>query len=973
MKFEDLLKIVGDFGIFQKLLITLFLIPTSTLITLYDYLFMLATPDHWCYVPQLANLSSNLQKQLISPETVGQGLVSLDRCHMYDIDYDLTDYYNNTTTTSISLAFNINNITIKECMEFVGIDYRSKTSSLSSLAYSGGSCLLPLVVYLTTGNWILLASFQLVATLPMFIVWRYLPESASWLITKRRYTDAYNVLEKVAKINGKQLPNDFMNQIQKVGQKQMEIKWSKKINDSSLDFLRVPELRKQTVILLTIFVANVMTNIGLSLNSLNFHANELLNYFLISLADIPALLLGWYLIESRLGRRWTNTFAMLLCGIALCIPILIDPSHKLLITVLSMIGKSGTAVSHMITYQQSAEIFPTTLRSAGMAICCTGKYGLWIPLFIMGSVCLIAGLASSFLPETLNKNLLQNSADNMEFEDLLKLVGDFGIFQKFLITFFLIPTSTLVTLYDYLFMLATPDHWCYVPELANVSADLQKQLISPETVDQGLVSYDRCRMYDIDYDLINYYNNSTTPISLAFNINNITTKECNNGWVYDKSMFTSTATTHFNLVCNNAHYVSILLSIGAIGQVILTPILSILTNWIGQKKSFLIVNIMIVLSFISPIVLRDYISFAICRFICMGFAVIDYQISYIMCMEFVGTGYRSKTSSLSSLAYSGGSCLLPVVVYLTTGNWILLAIFQLVATLPMFIVWRYLPESASWLITQRRYTDAYNVLERVAKINGKQLPNDFMNQIQKVGEKQMKMKSMQQKNDSYIDFLRVPELRKQTLIFLTIFVANVMTNVGLSLNSLNFHGNELLNNFLILLADIPSQLLGWYLIESRLGRRWTNTLSVMLCGIALCISILIDPSNKLLMTVLSMIGKSGIAVSHMITYQQSAEIFPTTLRSAGMGICSAVSSLSDIGIPYISYLGKYGLWIPMFIMGLVCIIAGLTSSFLPETLNENLPQTTADTQKFAKNRKYFSLAKTTVEILNKESLLEPLL
>ena len=155
----------------------------------------------------------------------------------------------------------------------------------------------------------------------------------------------------------------------KVGQKQEEER--KEQTESTWNFIRIAELRKRLVILVLLFVANVLAYTGLALNSLNFHGNEFINYFFLSLADIPATVLAWYLIEGRLGRRWTNTFALILCGISLCIPVMLNASQKLLITIMTLLGKAGTAASFVIMYQQSAEIFPTTLRSQGLGICST--------------------------------------------------------------------------------------------------------------------------------------------------------------------------------------------------------------------------------------------------------------------------------------------------------------------------------------------------------------------------------------------------------------------------------------------------------------------------------------------------------------------------------------------------------------------------------------------------------------------------
>jgi hypothetical protein len=52
----------------------------------------------------------------------------------------------------------------------------------------------------------------------------------------------------------------------------------------------------------------------------------------------------------------------------------------------------------------------------------------------------------------------------------------------------------------------------------------------------------------------------------------------------------------------------------------------------------------------------------------------------------------------------------------------------------------------------------------------------------------------------------------------------------------------------------------------------------------------------------------------------------------------------------------------MMIMGSVCLVAGFASTFLPETLNESLPQNIMEAKKFGKNRKYFSLARKTPTI-----------
>jgi len=171
----------------------------------------------------------------------------------------------------------------------------------------------------------------------------------------------------------------------------------------------------------------------------------------------------------------------------------------------------------------------------------------------------------------------------------------------------------------------------------------------------------------------------------------------------------------------------------------------------------------------------------------------------------------------------------------------------------------------------------------------------------KVGAKQEEMKA-DQKKESIWNLIRIPELRKRFIILTFIFVANTFAYAGLAMNTLNFHGSEFLNYFLLSLVDIPALFIGWCLIEGRLGRRWTNTLFLFICGTSLCIPILIDPSQKILVSIMSLLGKFGTAASYMIIYQQSAELYPTSLRSEGIGISSTIGSAMGIVVPYVTYL-----------------------------------------------------------------------
>ncbi|GFQ97054.1 organic cation transporter 1, partial [Trichonephila clavata] len=106
--------------------------------------------------------------------------------------------------------------------------------------------------------------------------------------------------------------------------------------------------------------------------------------------------------------------------------------------------------------------------------------------------------------------------------------------------------------------------------------------------------------------------------------------------------------------------------------------------------------------------------------------------------------------------------------------------------------------------------------------------------------------------------------------------------------------------------------------------------------------------------VCSLIGKFGASAAFMAVYQQSSELYPTTIRSIGMGMSGTFAGVANIIVSYVVFLAVIAKYIPFLIIGLINLLAGLSAILLPETLNEILPQTIQDPEKFGKEQKCFS-------------------
>nr|XP_006822665.1 PREDICTED: organic cation transporter protein-like [Saccoglossus kowalevskii] len=133
---------------------------------------------------------------------------------------------------------------------------------------------------------------------------------------------------------------------------------------------------------------------------------------------------------------------------------------------------------------------------------------------------------------------------------------------------------------------------------------------------------------------------------------------------------------------------------------------------------------------------------------------------------------------------------------------------------------------------------------------------------------------------SFLDLIRLSNMRKKSLNLFYNWFTISLVYYGLSLNTSNYGGNDYLNAFLSGAVEIPAYTLAIFLPETRFGRRWSQSSTLILAGVA-CILTLFAPVCEMqwIGITLAMIGKFSVSAAFAIVYIFSAEIYPTPVRA----------------------------------------------------------------------------------------------
>lgn len=191
----------------------------------------------------------------------------------------------------------------------------------------------------------------------------------------------------------------------------------------------------------------------------------------------------------------------------------------------------------------------------------------------------------------------------------------------------------------------------------------------------------------------------------------------------------SISLSQFNLVCERDIFPTLGLVALNTGGPVGVYLFGLLNDRAGRRISyFTCLATLLTGSFLTAFS-GDFWMWALSRVV-VGLTIpAVYQIPFIIALELVGPNYRSFVTVMTCTFYTFGLMILALITYFIPA-WRELTLWTSVPFLLYFLYIFVMPESPRWLLAEDRLEEALKVLETMARINRRTIPQDFKEKLQ---------------------------------------------------------------------------------------------------------------------------------------------------------------------------------------------------------------------------------------------------
>ncbi|CAD5228563.1 unnamed protein product [Bursaphelenchus xylophilus] len=314
------------------------------------------------------------------------------------------------------------------------------------------------------------------------------------------------------------------------------------------------------------------------------------------------------------------------------------------------------------------------------------------------------------------------------------------------------------------------------------------------------------------------------------------------------------------------------------------------------------------------------------------------------CLGYESIG--SKSRSYATLVF-GGAWVLGYIALgpmaMLISNWRYLTVAASIPCIAAGVTfWFLLPESFYFLVSNKKEKELQRWLYNLNRFRFETsaTAEDIISEHSRRHELS-EMAAAQKKANFFVQLYTHKRLLMFTITMTYLWVCDAICYYGLSLFSSELAGNKYLNYVLLGLIELPSYFVAPYLLNF-FGRRYSISGLHFLAGVGFIGALFVEHST--VSFVFWMIGKFGISCAFTSLYVYAAEIFPTHLRSGGIGACEVGARVGGTLAPALHALTAVSPILLTIIFIVLAIGGGIATLLLPETGGQHLPENTDDVE-----------------------------
>ncbi|XP_032679463.1 organic cation transporter protein [Odontomachus brunneus] len=556
----------------------------------------------------------------------------------------------------------------------------------------------------------------------------------------------------------------------------------------------------------------------------------------------------------------------------------------------------------------------------------------------------------------------------MAYDDVILRMGEFGRYQRRVYLLLCLPAiSCAFHKLAGVFLGAKMDSRCLLlhEHAANATFFLSQDVLNASYPwDYELQGWSQC----LSRDVIGAPRPNDTIVDEAIGAEEEGISRCKQ-YVYDRSIYKSTTTSEWDLVCDKAWLRATGDSLFMVGVMLGSMIFGGLSDKYGRRPIFFLSLVIQLVGGILVAVAPEFISYVIFRLIVGSTTSGVFLVAYVIALEMVGPRKRLLAGVGCQLFFTTGYILTAGFAYFIT-DWRMLQVAITVPSIAFLLYWWFIPESARWLLTKGRLQEAKDLLQRASLENGVEMPDDALDTLL---DNNSEGSTPDSRKPSLFDLFRYPNLRRKSILLFFNWLVNSGTYYGLSWHASNLGGNDYVNFVISGVVEVPAYTFLIFTLN-RWGRKIILCGCMLLSGLALLATLFVPANMPWLIVCLAMIGKLAITSSYGAIYVFTAEQFPTVIRNVGLGASSTFARIGGVIAPYVNHLSEIWTPLPLVIFGSCALFGGLMSLLLPETLNKKLPESIQDGELFGKKPSKRKKKKQQLDIdqMNEIEIVKPL-